>query len=153
MASTPSSRIHIRNHTTLLISAAALKDVLPVEDEEHLVLPCTLSSTSAAHSIELQSHCMLDCGCTGHAFMDSDYAHKLQLPTVTQTAKLLHNSQVVITTVKLLHNNSQAQTILCYCLLLHTAAYWHRPHSLHIYTITLSLTRQTIYPSIHSFIL
>jgi hypothetical protein len=63
------------------------------------------------------------------------------------------NSQVVITTVKLLHNNSQAQTILCYCLLLHTAAYWHRPHSLHIYTITLSLTRQTIYPSIHSFIL
>jgi hypothetical protein len=58
----------------------------------------------------------------------------------------------VTQTVKLLHNNSQAQTILCYCLLLHTAAYWHRPHSLHIYTITLSLTRQTIYPLIHSFI-
>jgi hypothetical protein len=24
---------------------------------------------------------MLDCGCTGHEFMDSDYAHRLQLST------------------------------------------------------------------------
>jgi hypothetical protein len=72
---------------------------------------------------------------------------------VTQQPSCYNNSQAVITTAKLSHNNSQAQTILCYCLLLHTATYWHRPHSLHVYILLLCLLlgRRSIHQYIHSF--
>jgi predicted aspartyl protease len=61
------------------ISSSAVKDVAIKEgsmDGNHLVVTCTLSLDSK----EIPTHTLIDCGATGYAFIDQDFANHHHLP-------------------------------------------------------------------------
>jgi hypothetical protein len=45
-------------------------------DGNHLVIPCTLSD----HDIKIDTHVLVDCGCTGLAFMNEAFARQHNFP-------------------------------------------------------------------------
>jgi predicted aspartyl protease len=45
-------------------------------DGKHLVMMCTLSLNGK----EIPTHALIDCGATGYAFIDQDFAHCHELP-------------------------------------------------------------------------
>jgi predicted aspartyl protease len=45
-------------------------------DGNHLVVTCTLSLDSK----EIPTHALIDCGATGYAFIDQDFANHQHLP-------------------------------------------------------------------------
>jgi predicted aspartyl protease len=45
-------------------------------DGKHLVVTCTLSLNGK----EIPNHALIDCGATGYAFIDQDFAHRHELP-------------------------------------------------------------------------
>jgi len=45
-------------------------------EEKHLVITCTLT----VNNQEIPTHALIDCGATGIAFMDQDFAHHHQIP-------------------------------------------------------------------------
>jgi hypothetical protein len=61
------------------ISSSAVKDVAIKEgsmDGNHLVVTCTLSLDSK----EIPTHTLINCGATGYAFINQDFANHYHLP-------------------------------------------------------------------------
>jgi predicted aspartyl protease len=61
------------------VSNTAVKDVAIKEgsmDGKHLVMMCTLSLNGK----EIPTHALIDCGATGYAFIDQDFANSHELP-------------------------------------------------------------------------
>jgi predicted aspartyl protease len=61
------------------VSTTAVKDVAIKEgsmDAKHLVVTCTLSLNGK----EIPTHALIDCGATGYAFIDQDFANSHELP-------------------------------------------------------------------------
>jgi hypothetical protein len=61
------------------ISSIAVKDIVIEEgsmDGKHLVVTCFLSHSDQA----IQTYALIDCGATGNAFIDQDFACHHQLP-------------------------------------------------------------------------
>jgi predicted aspartyl protease len=61
------------------ISSTAVKDVAIEEgsmDGKHLVMTCTLSLNGK----DIPTHALIDCGATGYAFIDQDFANHYELP-------------------------------------------------------------------------
>jgi hypothetical protein len=61
------------------ISSVAVKDIVIEEgsmDGKHLVVTCFLSHSDQ----EIQTYVLIDCGATGYAFVDEDFARDHQLP-------------------------------------------------------------------------
>jgi hypothetical protein len=67
------------------ISSTTLKDTAIEEgsmDGNHLVVMCTLSLNNK----EIRTHALIDCGATGYAFIDQDFAnHHQSLPRPLKT--------------------------------------------------------------------
>jgi predicted aspartyl protease len=61
------------------VSSVAVKDIVIEEgsmDRKHLVITCFLSHSDQ----EIQTYALIDCGATGYAFIDEDFAHHQQYP-------------------------------------------------------------------------
>jgi predicted aspartyl protease len=61
------------------ISSTTVKDVAIEEgsmDGKHLVMTCTLSLNGK----EIPTHALINCGATGYAFIDQDFANRHELP-------------------------------------------------------------------------
>jgi hypothetical protein len=74
------------------ISSTAVKDVAIKEgsmDGNHLIMIYTLSLNSK----EIPTHALIDCGATGYAFIDQDFANRHQLPLHPQ--KTPHALEVI----------------------------------------------------------
>jgi hypothetical protein len=61
------------------IASSIVKDIAIKEgsmDGNHLIVMCTLSLDSK----EIPTHTLIDCGATGYAFIDKDFANYYHLP-------------------------------------------------------------------------
>jgi hypothetical protein len=57
----------------LYVSASSLSNKQESElDGNHLIVPCTLSD----HDLRIDTHALIDCGCTGYAFMNDEFARQ-----------------------------------------------------------------------------
>ena len=59
----------------LVVSTLSLMDVELTEDQQdgkHIVISCTLSFGD----IRVQTHALIDCGATGYAFVDEEFARQ-----------------------------------------------------------------------------
>ena len=59
----------------LVVSAVSLTEIELTEDQldgKHIVISCSLSFGD----IRVQTHALIDCGATGYAFVDEEFAHQ-----------------------------------------------------------------------------
>ena len=65
---------------TLCLSGSATEGVpTPKLDGHHLIIKCTIEDPPR----RLDTHALVDCGATGYAFIDKDYASQHNLPLYT----------------------------------------------------------------------
>jgi hypothetical protein len=61
----------------LYVSARSLSNKQESElDGNHLIVPCILSD----YDLRIDTHALIDCGCTGYSFMNDAFAHQYNFP-------------------------------------------------------------------------
>jgi hypothetical protein len=59
------------------VSASSLSNKQESElDGNHLIVPCTLSN----HDLRIDTHALIDCGCTGYSFMNDKFTRPHNFP-------------------------------------------------------------------------
>jgi hypothetical protein len=67
----------VSTQEVLYVSASSLSKKQESElDGNHLIVPCTLSD----HNLRIDTHALIDCGCTGYSFMNDEFACQHNFP-------------------------------------------------------------------------
>jgi hypothetical protein len=73
---TPASSF-VSAQEVLYVSASSLSNKQESElDGNHLIVPCTLSD----HDLRIDTHSLINCGCTGYSFMNDEFARQYNFP-------------------------------------------------------------------------
>ena len=80
-----------RRKNQFLLSGNSLSRIIEEGslDRNHLVITCTLTDGTN----KIRTHALIDCGATGYAFIDEDFAHHHQLPL--HKLKTPHDLEVI----------------------------------------------------------
>jgi hypothetical protein len=85
----------ISSQEIVYVSASSLSSKQENEmDGNHLIIPCTLSD----RDIKIDTHALVDCGCTGLSFMNEAFAHQHNFPRYQlknpKTVEVIHGHPI-----------------------------------------------------------